>query len=78
MFASKNGTPTNPDWYYNVVANPEVEVEVGTARLRIVVRVADNGARGPVWARQKQEVPQFAAHEAGTERTIPVIALEPR
>lgn len=78
VFASKNGAPTNPDWYYNAVANPEVEVEVGTARLRMVARVADTGERGPIWARQKQEFPLFAGYEAGTERTIPVIVLEPR
>ena len=77
MFASKNGAPTKPDWHDNAVANPEVEVEVGTARLRMVERVADNAARD-IWARQKQEIPQFGAYETVIERTIPVIVIEPR
>ena len=78
IFASKAGAPTNPDWYYNVLANPDVEVEVGTERLALRAREADAAERDPIWARQKSDVPQFADYEASTDRTIPVIILESR
>src|SRR5947209_8045503 len=40
VFASKGGAPTNPDWYYNLVANPETTVEVGTETIPVRARVA--------------------------------------
>lgn len=78
VFASKNGAPTNPDWYYNVVANPGVEVEVGNERRLMNARVADHDERESVWEKQKRDFPQFANYEAGTDRIIPVIVLAPR
>lgn len=78
IFASKAGAPTNPDWYYNVVANPAVEVEVGTDKHRMTARVAASSEREPIWSKQKQDFHQFADYEASTDRTIPVIILEPR
>jgi deazaflavin-dependent oxidoreductase (nitroreductase family) len=78
IFASKAGAPTNPDWYHNVLANPDVEIEVGTERLALRAREADTAERDPIWTRQKTEFPQFADYEAATDRTIPVIILEAR
>lgn len=76
IFASKAGMPTNPDWYYNLVANPGVKVEVGAETYDATARVLEDGDRERVWTDQKQRFPQFAEYEAGTTRTIPVIALE--
>lgn len=78
IFASKAGAPSNPDWYYNVMANPDVSIELGTSRVDLKARVADEDEREPIWAKQKADFPQFADYEAGTDRTIPVIVLEPR
>ena len=78
IFASKGGAPTNPDWYYNVLANPDVEIEVGRERIALRAREADESERDPIWTRQKLELPQFAEYEASTDRTIPVIILETR
>src|SRR5690606_21950520 len=41
IIASKGGAPTNPDWYYNLVANPLVNIEVGTETLQVRARVAE-------------------------------------
>ena len=78
IFASKAGAPTNPDWYHNLVANPEASVEVGTDTVAVTARVADDGERAPIWERQKAAYPNFAEYEEQTTRTIPVVILEPR
>src|SRR5437899_1657505 len=41
VFASKGGAPTNPDWYYNLLADPHVSVEVGTETFDAIARVAE-------------------------------------
>jgi deazaflavin-dependent oxidoreductase (nitroreductase family) len=78
VFASKGGAPTNPDWYHNVIANPEVTVEVGTESLPVVARVASGDERERLWSLQKEERPGFAEYETRTTRQIPVVVLEPR
>ncbi|MBV8981498.1 MAG: nitroreductase family deazaflavin-dependent oxidoreductase [Acidimicrobiia bacterium] len=76
IFASKAGADTNPDWFYNVKANPEVTVEVGTDTVKARARVADGEERDRIWERQKQLMPGFAEYEQKTSRQIPVIVLE--
>ena len=76
IFASKAGAPTNPDWYYNIVANPGVQVEVGADTVGANARVLDGAERETVWTRQKELMPNFAEYEAKTDRVIPVIVLE--
>ncbi len=76
VFASKAGAPTNPDWYYNAVANPDVTIEVGTDTVTARARVADDDEREPIWTEQKKRYPGFADYETKTTRTIPVVILE--
>jgi deazaflavin-dependent oxidoreductase (nitroreductase family) len=76
VFASKAGAPTNPDWYYNLRANPETTVEVGTETIPVVAHVADDSERAPIWEAQKHDSPGFADYEKQTSRQIPVIILE--
>ena len=76
IFASKAGALTNPDWYHNIVANPGVQVEVGTETVVTNARVLDGAERETVWTRQKELMPTFAEYEAKTDRVIPVIILE--
>jgi deazaflavin-dependent oxidoreductase (nitroreductase family) len=76
VFASKAGAPTNPDWFHNVLAHPDVEVEVGTDRYAARARVAEGEERDRIWALQKAEYPGFAEYEAKTTRQIPVVVLE--
>ena len=77
VFASKGGAPTNPDWYHNLVANPEVEIEVGTERRTMRAVVAEGEERDRLYAEQSRRYPQFAKYQEGTDRTIPVVILEP-
>jgi deazaflavin-dependent oxidoreductase (nitroreductase family) len=78
IFGSKGGAPTNPDWFHNLLANPEVSVEVGTDSVPVVARVASGSERERLWSLQKAERPGFADYESRTTREIPVIVLEPR
>jgi deazaflavin-dependent oxidoreductase (nitroreductase family) len=76
VFGSKGGAPTNPDWYHNIVANPDASVEVGTESFPVRATVATGDERDELFAEQAKRYPQFAQYEAKTERTIPVIVLE--
>jgi len=77
VFASKGGAPTNPDWFYNLVAHPEVTIEVGDETVPVRARVAQGDERESIWTEQKTRAPGFAEYEAKTARTIPVVVLEP-
>ena len=77
IFATKGGAPTNPDWYYNVSANPDVTIEVGDRRLPAKARVTTEPERSELYDRQAERWPAFAEYPKKTSRTIPVIVLEP-
>ncbi|MGH9046316.1 MAG: nitroreductase family deazaflavin-dependent oxidoreductase [Acidimicrobiales bacterium] len=77
VFASKAGDPSNPDWYHNLVANPEVSYEMGTETVPARARVTDRAERDAVFSRQAGQYPGFAEYQQKTERVIPVVALEP-
>jgi deazaflavin-dependent oxidoreductase (nitroreductase family) len=76
VFASKGGSPTNPDWYHNLLANPRVRVEVGDKTYDVVARVPDSEERSRIWEEQKRRAPGFADYEKKTSRQIPVVILE--
>lgn len=78
IFASKGGAPSNPAWFHNVVANPDVEIEVGTDTIPVRARVAEGDEREKIWTKQKEVMPGFAEYEAKANRRIPVIVLERR
>jgi deazaflavin-dependent oxidoreductase (nitroreductase family) len=79
IFASKGGAPTNPDWFHNLVANPETTIEIGTETRPVVARVADEEERSRIWEAQKRAFPNFADYEkTAGGRKIPVVVLEPR
>jgi deazaflavin-dependent oxidoreductase (nitroreductase family) len=77
IFASKAGAPTNPDWYYNLKAQPNVKIEVGTDTIDAVASEASGEERERLFRTQAERVPQFADYEQKTERVIPVIVLTP-
>lgn len=74
--ASKGGAPTNPDWYYNLVANPVVTVEVGAEKFEARAVVVEEEERQRLYALHAELMPGFAEYETKTERRIPIIALE--
>ena len=77
VFASKAGAPTNPAWFHNLVANPNVIVEVGDQRYGATATVVDGDERDRLYAEQVKRMPGFAdyAVKAGN-RVIPVVALD--
>jgi deazaflavin-dependent oxidoreductase (nitroreductase family) len=77
VFASYAGGPRNPAWYHNLLTDPDIRIEIGADTIRVTPRVLDGAERDRIWTRQKQDYPVFAEYEAKTERTIPVILLEP-
>ena len=77
VFASKGGADTNPDWLYNVIANPETKVEVGDETIAVVARVAEGEEHDRIWGAQVAAWPQFGEYEKRTARDrIPVVVLE--
>jgi deazaflavin-dependent oxidoreductase (nitroreductase family) len=78
VFASKGGSPSNPDWYYNLKANPDVRIEVGTQALDVVASEASGEERERLFRTQVQSVPQFGDYEQKSGRVIPVMILTPR
>jgi deazaflavin-dependent oxidoreductase (nitroreductase family) len=77
VFASKAGADTNPDWYWNVAANPGVVAEIGTDTRAFKARTAPTAEREPIWTKQKADYPGFATYEERTTREIPVVILDP-
>jgi deazaflavin-dependent oxidoreductase (nitroreductase family) len=80
VFASKGGAPSNPDWYDNLVAAGEAEVEVGTEQYPVAVTELQGDERDRIYAEQARRYPGFADYEKKTAgiRTIPVLALRRR
>ena len=77
VFASKAGAPTNPDWYHNIKANPNITIEVGTDTIPVVASEANGEERDRLFAAQVQRSPQFGEYQSKTDRAIPVILLTP-
>ena len=77
VFASKAGSPTNPDWYHNLKAQPNVTIEVATDTIDVVASGATGEERVRLYRTQAERVPQFAEYEKQTDRVIPVIVLTP-
>jgi deazaflavin-dependent oxidoreductase (nitroreductase family) len=78
IFASKAGSPTNPDWYHNLKANPNVTIEVGTDTIDVVAGEATGEERDRLFTAQVERSPAFGEYQAKTDRVIPVIVLTPR
>jgi deazaflavin-dependent oxidoreductase (nitroreductase family) len=78
IIASKGGAPKHPDWYHNLVANPETTIEVGTETIPVRAEVITGEERDRLYARQAADRSAFAEYQAKTKRRIPVIALTRR
>jgi len=75
VIASKGGAPTHPDWYYNVMANPLVSVEVGTEKFQVRAKVAQEPERTRLYEEMVKVMPGFDDYRKKTTRVIPVIVL---
>lgn len=76
IIASKGGAPTNPDWYYNLVANPVATVEVGRETFQVRAREVKGSERRRLFDAQAELMPGFKDYEQKTTREIPVFVLE--
>jgi deazaflavin-dependent oxidoreductase (nitroreductase family) len=77
VFASKAGSDRNPDWYFNLLAHPDTQIEVGDRVLDIHANELHAQERNQRFQDQASLYPGFASYQNKTERVIPVIALTP-
>jgi deazaflavin-dependent oxidoreductase (nitroreductase family) len=75
IFATKGGSDKNPDWYGNLVANPNVTVELGTETFPATARTLTGEERDDIYAKQSAVEPQFGEYQQMTTRVIPVVEL---
>lgn len=78
IIASKGGAPDDPQWFRNLVANPDVTIEVGTETLRVRARVTEGDERARLYRAQADLMPNFDEYAKATTREIPVVVLEPQ
>jgi deazaflavin-dependent oxidoreductase (nitroreductase family) len=78
VLASNGGAPARPDWYHNLLAHPEVSVEVGTETFDAIAVVTDDSERNRLWTKAVELYPHLAEYQAKTTHQIPVIALSRR
>lgn len=76
IIASKHGAPTNPDWYYNLLAHSDVTLEVGTEQFKAHATVPERPERVRIFADAVKQLPRFGEDQKNTARIIPVVLLE--
>jgi deazaflavin-dependent oxidoreductase (nitroreductase family) len=77
VVASKGGAPTHPVWYFNLVADPHVELQDGPAKADLVAREVTGDEQSVWWERAVAAYPDYADYQTKTDRSIPVFVLEP-
>lgn len=76
--ASKAGSARHPAWYSNLLAHPDVEIEIGRQRRHMRARTAIDDEKERLWPRLTAMYPPYNDYQARTAREIPVVILEPR
>jgi len=77
IVASKGGAPQHPGWYRNILADANVEVQVGTAKMKAKARTASGEERARLWDEALKFWPPYADYQQKTDREIPVVVLDP-
>ena len=75
IVASNGGSPTHPDWYHNLKANPRIKAEVGAQTFTVLAEELDPAARAEVWPKLVAEAPSLGDFQAKATRQIPVFML---
>ena len=78
VVASMGGRENNPQWYHNLVANPDVHIEIGRDRRAVHAVVADAEEKARLWPKLVETYADFDTYQSWTDREIPVIVLQPR
>jgi deazaflavin-dependent oxidoreductase (nitroreductase family) len=76
--ASKAGVSKHPEWYLNLQANPDCEVEIGREKRRVRARAANDEERRRLWPKLVALNPDFETYKARTTREFPILLLTPR
>lgn len=77
VVASKGGADTHPNWYHNLSANPEVEIQVADQVMPASARTASVEAKDRLWPLMTEVWPQYDTYARKTDRDIPVVVLTP-
>lgn len=77
IIASKGGDASHPDWYFNLTANPQVEIQVGGEVMTATTREAAGEHRSRLWSMMAEIWPDYDEYAKRTDREIPVIVLTP-
>jgi deazaflavin-dependent oxidoreductase (nitroreductase family) len=77
VVASQGGAPTHPVWYYNLVADPNVQLQDGPSPREYIAHEASGEERETWWRRAVEAWPDYAEYQKKTDRTIPVFVLDP-
>lgn len=77
VVASKGGADEHPQWYLNLLADPDVHVQVGPRRYAATARTAGPDERDRLWALAAAVFPTYEQYRARTGREIPVVVLSP-
>lgn len=75
VVASKGGAPEHPDWYLNLKADPDVEVQVGDDKFAATARDATADERPQLWAMMSEVWPDYDEYQKKTEREIPIVVV---
>ena len=78
LIASQGGAPTHPNWYHNLLAHPDCEVQVKGDVIPVRARTAEGAEREELWNVAKAQWPNYDEYTKRTDRVIPVVVLEPR
>jgi deazaflavin-dependent oxidoreductase (nitroreductase family) len=78
IIASKGGSQDHPDWYKNLVANPDIEVTLDGETVPMRARTATGDERAELWQRVVSRYKNYAGYQRNTDREIPVVICEPR
>lgn len=76
IIASKGGAPEHPKWYLNILADPNVELQVKAEKFAAVARIAESPERETIWAECIKTWPRYNEYQARTTRLIPVVVLD--
>lgn len=77
VIASKGGMPDHPLWFRNLEFQPECEIQVGALQAPARSRIAEGDERARLWAQMVELYPPYVDYQKSTERTIPVVVLDP-
>jgi deazaflavin-dependent oxidoreductase (nitroreductase family) len=78
IIASRGGAPEHPGWYKNLLAHPDVEVQVHDQVLPVRARTASAAEKKRLWPIMTAQWPDYDKYQAGTKRDIPLVVLSPR